>query len=66
MYKYPEYIDTATIEKYGEVSGFFWYSVSSINKTDRHDITTKLLKVALSTTIITRMVVGFISSHVYH
>ena len=49
-----------------EVSGFFRYSVSSINKTDRHDITKKLLKVALSTTIITRMIVGFISSHVYH
>ena len=32
-----------------QVGGFLLYFVSSINKTDRHDITEKLLKMALNT-----------------
>jgi len=32
-----------------QLSGFFWYSVSTTNQNDHHDITEVLLKVALNT-----------------
>ena len=46
-------LDTTLCDKVCQVGGFLFSPVSSTNKTDRHDITDILLKMALNTITLT-------------